>query len=674
MRKAYVWLILSISVMAEARAQLLNPVRWQFTTQRINDSVYVLHFQANIDPGWHIYALDAGEGPIPTSFHFEKTTGWKLEGTIQEKGKKISHYDGAFGTVLKYFENEVDFVQRVRRTSPTAGEVSGHLEYMVCNDKNCLPPKEVPFSFQLPANPEASTTASRAISSTQPDTIQTATTVAVPTQPPTQQGNTIEKSMWWLFWASFAGGFLALISPCVFSMIPLTVSFFIKRSSTRGAGIKNAALYSLSIIVIYTGLGFVITRLMGVGALNALASNIWINLVFFFLFVAFALSFLGVFEIQLPGALANKTDARAGIGSVAGIFFMALTLSIVSFSCTAPIIGNLLVLAVQGGVSGPLIGMFGFSLALAIPFSLFAIFPQWLQKVARPGGWLNTVKVTLGFLELALAFKFLSNVDMAYHWNILSKEVFLSIWIVIFALTGLYLLGKLRLAHDDEPPRGLSIIRLFFAMFFWVITLYLVPGLFGGEPKGILSGFLPNYSSIYFPRETAGNTVQSAITGSRKYADIFAKSTPPGYTAYYDYDEALQAAQQQHKPIMVDFTGWSCVNCRKMENAVWTNPEVKQMINEHFILLSLYVDDRTPLPDSLQYTSSVDGTRIRTLGQKNADFEASRFNRNAQPYYVFLDPQGQPLTEEGYGYDPDPAHFLNYLQKVWNRFLQRSGS
>ncbi|MBX5439076.1 MAG: thioredoxin family protein, partial [Thermoflavifilum sp.] len=627
---------------------------------------------------WHIYAQDAGEGPIPTSFHFQSLQGWKRVGPVQEHGEKIAHFDGAFGTVLKYFEHEVDFVQTVQRTSPATGKIEGSLEYMVCNDKNCLPPKEVPFSFQMPGSSSVSEQVSAAATAdsgmlNRPQSRQTVENAQVSAPAKEATDEIPGKSLWWIFWASLGGGFLALITPCVFSMIPLTVSFFIKRSASRRKAIRHAAIYSLSIIVIYTALGFMITRLMGVGALNALASNIWVNLIFFVLFVLFALSFLGAFEIQLPGSLATKTDARAGLGSVVGIFFMALTLAIVSFSCTAPIIGNLLVLAVHGGISGPLVGMFGFSLALAIPFSVFAIFPQWLQKIARPGGWLNAVKVTLGFVELALAFKFLSNVDMAYHWNILSKEVFLSIWIVIFGLTGLYLLGKLRLA-GDVSPQTLSIPRLFFAMMFLALTLYLIPGLFGAEPRGIVSGFLPNYSSMHFPQQMPAETADASAVRPRKYADIFAKATPPGYLAYYDYEEALQAAQQEHKPIMVDFTGWSCVNCRKMENAVWTDPAVRQMINQHFILLSLYVDDRTPLPDSLQYISRVDGTKIKTLGQKNADFEALKFNHNAQPYYVFLDPQGNPLTSQGYGYDPDPAHFLRFLQQVLDRFHQRTES
>ncbi|SFV29607.1 protein-disulfide reductase DsbD family protein [Thermoflavifilum thermophilum] len=685
MNASYGWILAFLLCFTGVHAQLLNPVRWNFSTQKINDSTYELHFRASIDPGWHIYAQDAGEGPIPTSFHFQQLQGWRLVGPVQEHGKKISHFDGAFGTVLKYFEREVDFVQTVKQAGPGSGKIEGSLEYMVCNDKNCLPPKEVPFSFQLIghasrqiASPAGADSGLMNLPSGQADAHQVSKTDNQEPNPVVAVSQSDEapgKSLWWIFWASLGGGFLALITPCVFSMIPLTVSFFIKRSASRSKAIRHAAVYSLSIIVIYTGLGFIITRLLGVGALNTLASNIWVNLIFFVLFVLFALSFLGAFEIRLPGALATQTDARAGIGNLAGIFFMALTLAIVSFSCTAPIIGNLLVLAVHGGVSGPLVGMFGFSLALAIPFSVFAIFPQWLQKVARPGGWLNAVKVTLGFVELALAFKFLSNVDMAYHWNILNKEVFLAIWIVIFGLTGLYLLGKLRLA-GDAPPQALSIPRLFFAMMFLAFTIYLIPGLFGAELRGIVSGFLPNYSGMYFPSQAqyvaTGPSLASAQP--RKYADIFAKSTPPGYTAYYDYDEALQVAREQHKPVMVDFTGWSCVNCRKMENAVWTDPAVRQMINQHFILLSLYVDDRTPLPDSLQYISRVDGTKIKTLGQKNADFEAARFNRNAQPYYVILDPQGNLLSDQGYGYDPDPAHFLQFLQKALDKFHQRTAS
>jgi thiol:disulfide interchange protein len=644
------------------QAQILNPVHWNFSSQKINDSVYALHFKASIDPGWHIYAQDAGEGPIPTSFKFDTAAGVVLVGKVKGEGNLINKYDNAFGSNLKYYEQAVDFVQQVRLTNIPAANVKGTLEFMVCNDKNCLPPKDIPFTLTIgnvatsaaKAAEAATAAANNAAAVTKNVTAITSAIAA---------DNASNKSLWWIFLACFGGGFIALITPCVFSMIPITVSYFTKQSENRSAGIKNAIVYSLSIIIIYTLLGFLVSKIFGAAALNNLASNIWVNLIFFVIFIVFALSFLGAFDINLPSSWANRTDSKAGLGNLAGIFFMALTLAIVSFSCTGPIIGNLLVLAARGGYAGPLIGMFGFSLAVAIPFSLFAIFPSWLNKLGKAGGWLNAVKVTLGFIELALAFKFLSNVDMAYHWNILSKEVFLAIWIVIFTMTGFYLLGKLKLSHDSDLSH-ISLPRLFFAIVSFAFVVYLLPGMFGGQLKGIMSGFLPNYSSIVFENNSGTTNTGSQQILPQKYISIFAKATPPGYLAFYDYDEALAAARAEKKPLMIDFTGWSCVNCRKMENAVWTNPEVKKLINQDFILVSLYVDDRTRLPDSQQYISKFDGSKIKTIGEKNADFEEEVFNRNSQPYYVFLDGNQKMLGDKGYAFDDNPQHFIDFLQAV----------
>lgn len=655
-------------------AQILTPVNWSFSAEPAAQSdsagvkTYLVHLKAAIDPGWHLYAQKAGEGPIPTTVTFEDNANIKLVGATEEKGNRIDKFDKVFSSELKYYEQSVDFVQKVAVEKSTV--LKGAVEFMVCNDESCLPPKEVPFSFKL-TDAAGTAIAAAAPAAAEPDKPAASGQKEAVVQ--SADDSASGKSLSWIFWASFAGGFIALLTPCVFSVIPITVSFFTKRSETRAAGIKNALLYSLSIIVIYTLLGFLITLIFGPSALNQLASNIWANLAFFLIFLVFGLSFLGAFEMRLPSSWSTKADSKASMGTVGGIFFMALTLTIVSFSCTGPIIGNLLVLAAEGGRTGPLVGMFGFSLALAIPFALFAVFPSWLNKVGKSGGWLNSVKVVLGLLELALALKFLSNVDMAYHWGILSKEVFLSIWIVIFALIGFYLLGKLKFSHDSEV-KHVSISRLVLAIAAFAFTIYLVPGLFGAHLKGLVGGFLPAYSSFNY--SVAGGTTQTAADvydGIRpqKYVDIFAKATPEPYTAFYDYDEAMAAAKELNKPLMVDFTGWSCVNCRKMESAVWTEPEVQKIITENFVLLQLYVDDKTKLPADEQYVSTFNQEKITSIGEKNADFEIVRFNRNSQPYYVFLDNQGEMLSNKGYRYDPDPQHFIDFMLKVKARFEKR---
>ncbi|MHB1921777.1 MAG: protein-disulfide reductase DsbD family protein [Chitinophagaceae bacterium] len=678
------------------RAQILQPVHWNFSAQPLPGNQFSLHMKATIDPGWHIYSQHAGNGPVPTSFLFNRVPAMTLIGKVEEKGNLEKKYDPSFQSTLNYYEHQVDFVQKVQMKGQNPGQVKGTLTFMVCNDQNCLPPRKIPFTIStaLPgSSPLAITESSMgkgitiATKSAEPvvsdSTVATggsSTATLTDSQsaasfaPEPDQDDASHHTLWWIFLASFGGGFLALLTPCVFSMIPITVSYFTKSSKTRKEGIRNAAYYALSIILIYTFLGFLITVFFGADALNNLASNIWANLIFFFIFILFALSFLGAFEISLPNSWANRADSRAHKGNFIGLFFMALTLVVVSFSCTGPIIGNLLVLAARGGKSGPLTGMFGFSLALAIPFALFAIFPSWLNKVGKAGGWLNTVKVTLGLLELALALKFLSNVDMAYHWGILSKEVFLSLWVVIFSLIGLYLLGKLKFPHDNDFSH-VTIPRLFFAIASFAFVVYLIPGMFGADLKGITSGFIPNYSSYNFNFGSYGLTsspLETPLILPKKYVNRF--HAPRGYTTFFDYREALHAARVEKKPLMIDFTGWSCVNCRKMEAAVWSDPRVRKILNDDFVIVSLYVDDKTELPAKEQYYSKILESQVENLGNKNADFEATRYDRNSQPYYVFLDQNEKPLSAVGYSYDPDVQKFINFLEAVRRTYQQRNPS
>jgi thiol:disulfide interchange protein DsbD len=490
-----------------------------------------------------------------------------------------------------------------------------------------------------------------------------------------------DKSLLWIFIAAFGGGLLALLTPCVYSMIPVTVSFFTKRSKTKAEGIRNAVYYATSIIVIFTLLGFLVSLIFGPAALNNLATNWIANLIFFLLFVVFGISFLGAFDIVLPSSWTNKSDSKSGTGSFLGIFFMALTLVLVSFSCTGPIIGNLLVLAARGSYYGPLIGMFGFSLALALPFALFAFFPSKLNILGKAGGWLNAVKVTLGFLELALALKFLSNADLVKGWRLLDREVFLALWIIIFLLLGIYLLGKLKFHHDDSLPKNdfgipyLSITRLFFAISSLSFAVYMVPGLWGAPLKAI-SAFVPPMGTQDF---MIGNVSHSSNNGSisgnilpnpKKYyeqmkiyePDVVTKS---GLITYFDYNEALSVSKKLKKPLMLDFTGVNCVNCRKMEGQVWSDPEVMKRLKEDFVIVSLYIDvQNVDLPQNEQYYSKSLGKMVETLGDKNADMQVTKYGANSQPYYFFIDGNENKLADEGYGYDPDIDKFIRLLDQV----------
>jgi thiol:disulfide interchange protein len=587
---------------------------------------------------------------------------------------------------IAWHEKEVIFLQKIKLKSPKT-IVSGSLEFMVCNDKQCLPPTEV--EFNIPVNTEATSvvsapaaapvpvdstaalnsidTVSKLNASVNPaDTAVNSTVLSKPVAESTAGGG----SLWGLFLAGFIGGLAAFFMPCIYPMIPLTVSFFTKKGGSKAKGIQNATIYGVSIVVIYVALGLLITFIFGSSALNEAASSATFNLLFFIMLIVFAISFLGAFEITLPSSLVNKMDEKSNRSGLIGLFFMAFTLALVSFSCTGPIIGTLLVQAVsKGAYLGPAMGMLGFGVALAIPFTLFAAFPAWLKEMPKSGGWLNTVKVSLGFLELALAFKFLSNVDLAYHWGILNRDIFLVIWIVVFTIFGLYLLGKIRLSHDTEQ-NFLSLPRLFFSMFVLGFAVYMVPGLWGAPLKSI-SAWLPPQSTqdfdLYNLRFETQSTVAGENTGPKKYSGLF--HAPHGLNAFYDYQEGLEYAKSVSKPVLIDFTGWSCTNCRKMEASVWSDPEVLKRLKEDFVLISLYVDDKTNLPDIEMYTSSR-GKTITTIGQKWSDLQATKFNTNSQPYYVITNGNGEVLVPPQ-AFNLDINNYIQFLESGKSAFHKK---
>lgn len=649
--------LLLVFLALQAQAQIENPVTWSFSAQRISETEATLQIKANIQKGWHLYSqfVDDG-GPIPTSFKFIPSKEHQLLGKVSESPKAIVAQDANFGMQVAWHENNVLFSQKITLNKAKT-TVSGVLEYMVCNNTKCLPPTELEFSIPVDVSATASVAGVAPASAPTTTNAVADSTVKKPVLQPAETANS-SSSLWTIFVAGFLGGLAAFFMPCIYPMIPLTVSFFTKKSGSKAKGIRSAALYGFFIVAIYVSLGLAITLLFGTSALNEAASSATFNLLFFALLFIFALSFLGAFDITLPSSLVNKMDAQSNKSGIIGLFFMAFTLALVSFSCTGPIIGTLLVDAVSKGTYlGPAMGMFGFSLALAIPFTLFAIFPSWLKEMPKSGGWLNTVKVSLGFLELALAFKFLSNVDLAYHWGLLNRDIFLIIWIVIFAFWGLYLLGKIKLSHDSELT-FLSLGRMLFAMLIWGFTVYLVPGLWGAPLKAI-NAWLPPQSTQAFDlygKEFTGTA--STNQTAKKYANLF--HAPFGLNAYYDYEEGLAAAKQQNKPILLDFTGWSCTNCRKMEASVWADAEVLKRLKKEYILISLYVDDKTELAQNEKYTSAFSGKNIKTIGQKWSDFQASTFGTNSQPYYVLVDTSGKQLVAPQ-AFNLDISNYIRFL-------------
>lgn len=650
-RKILSLLLLAAGISADVWAQEAPVV--SFEKERLNDSTVRLYFDVKAPSGTRIYRLPQGQDVLYSEIEFDSASRGYVTGKLSSVTEPVQERDAALEALTFFHQDSVRWRQDVRISSGDSVVLKGELRFMYKRADEFLNGAE---RFRFEIAPVAGSSETSPVGG---------------------------RSLWWIFLAAFGGGLLALLTPCVYSMIPVTVSFFTKRSTNRAQGIRNAMYYATSIVIIFTLLGFLITLVFGPAALNNLATNWIANLVFFALFLVFGISFLGAFEINLPSSWMNRSDARAGTTSFIGIFFMALTLVLVSFSCTGPIIGNLLVLAAKGSYLGPLVGMLGFSVALALPFALFAFFPSKLNILGKAGGWLNAVKVTLGFLELALALKFLSNADLVKGWRILDREVFLSLWIVIFGLLGMYLLGKLKLHHDDELPKNdfglpyLTVTRLMFAILSLAFVVYMVPGLWGAPLKGI-GAFVPplgtqDFISTSGAQRSAGGTdhsdpASSGLPTPVKYHDRMRMYEPEvvttyGMTTYFDYDEALAVARKVGKPLMIDFTGINCVNCRKMESEVWSDPEVMRRLKEDFVIVSLYVDVQDiELPEREHYYSEALSKKVTTLGDKNADMQVTRFQANSQPYYFFVDGNEQRLVPEGYGYDPNIPKFISLLE------------
>ena len=638
-------LLVSASVMA----QIEEPFHWKSKIVDVNATTKEIHFDISIDKGWHLYGLEIPEGgPIATHFVFEQLKGVKLAGKVTSNSKLITHFDKQFEMNLSYYAKSAQFVQKLTVTDPKSFSIKGYAKYMGCNDQSCLPPTDYNFSFggknEIATAPVAPDSAKSAVSITANSTPET-TTVDL-WKPVIDElhafgnagGITSETSFFWIFIFGFLGGLLALMTPCVWPLIPMTVSFFLKRSQDRKKAVRQAITYGVAIIVIYLTLGLAITAIFGASALNDLSTNAVFNVLFFGLLVLFAVSFFGAFELVLPSSWTNKLDSKADATSgLLSIFFMAFTLSLVSFSCTGPIIGTLLVQAASmGNLFGPAIGMFGFSLALAVPFALFALFPSWLKQLPKSGGWLNSVKVVLGFLELALAFKFLSVADLAYGWHILDREVFLVLWIVIFALLGVYLLGKLKLPHDNDLQH-VSVPRLFMSIVSFAFALYMVPGLWGAPLKAI-SAFAPPLTTQDF------NLYKNEV-----------------HAKFDNYEAGMAYAKANNKPVMIDFSGFGCVNCRKMEASVWTDPKVKSILEEDYVLITLFVDDKTALPEVVTINENGTERKLRTLGDKWSYLQRHKFGANAQPYYVLLTPDGLPIGPS-YAYDENVEKYVQFLE------------
>ncbi|HTN21256.1 MAG TPA: cytochrome c biogenesis protein CcdA [Pelobium sp.] len=664
-----------------AFAQILKPVTWSYSSEALNEKEANLVITAKIDKGWHVYSQYIEEGgPIPTSFTFVKSADYELIGKPVESPKAVSAYDSNFSMQISWHENTAVFKQKIKLKKPET-TVKGTLEFMVCNDKQCLPPEEVEFAVKVrggnPVSAQNETPSVAKQKAVVADALlETDTTVtdsnsfSVNASPSTAIDSTkavlktadnavAEQSLWAIFIAGFIGGVLALLMPCIFPMLPLTISFFTKRASSKAVAIRKASLYGLFIIVIYVLLGMGITLLFGSDALNEMASNGFFNFVFFVLLVIFAVSFFGAFEINLPSSWANKIDQKSDNNGIAGLFFMAFALALVSFSCTGPIIGTLLVqAAIMGQYMGPAIGMLGFSLALAIPFTLFAAFPSLLKSLPKSGGWLNSVKVSLGFIELALALKFLSNVDLAYHWELFDREIFLVLWIVIFAMLGFYLLGKIKFSHDSDI-QFITVPRLFLAIITFAFTIYMIPGLWGAPLKGI-SAWLPPQTTQDF--DLYSNSLSSPVIEQdavqKKYGSLF--KAPYNLNAFFDYEQGLAYAKKENKPVLIDFTGHSCVNCRKMEASVWSDKEVLKRLKNNYVLISLYVDDKTELPKNEQYVSSFSGKKVKTIGNKWSDLQASTFKTNSQPYYVLLN-SDQKVLVAPQAFNLDVKNYINFL-------------
>ncbi len=646
------------------QAQILDPVSFKTEFNKVSDDVAEIVFTAKIDPGWHIYSTDLGDGgPISASFNIDKITGAHVDGKLLPVGNEQAVYDKLFGMDVRYFEKEAKFVQRIRLEGGTY-RIEGYLEYAACNDQNCLPPSEESFMFTGTADiaaAEGEATEDEAEDEEKEESSaeneETTESSVADSQSPTigdqsswwqpviselrafgESAGTVDRSWLYIFFTGFIGGLLALFTPCVWPIIPMTVSFFLKRSKDKKKGIADAMTYGLAIVVIYVALGLLVTLLFGASALNALSTNAIFNIFFFLMLVVFAISFFGAFEITLPSSWSNAVDSKAEkTTGLLSIFLMAFTLALVSFSCTGPIIGFLLVeVSTSGSIVAPAIGMLGFAIALALPFTLFALFPAWLKQMPKSGGWMNVIKVSLGFIELAFALKFLSVADLAYGWRILDRETFLALWIVLFALLGVYLLGKIKFPHDDDDTH-VSVPRFFLALASLAFAVYMVPGLWGAPLKAVSAFAPPLYTQDF-------NLYKNEVRAQ-----------------FDDYDLGMEYAKRVGKPVMLDFTGYGCVNCRKMELAVWTDPTVGGLMNDDYVLITLYVDNKTKLSEPIKVVENGKERTLRTLGDKWSYLQRVKFGANAQPFYVLIDNEGKPLNKS-YAYDEDVAKYVDFLQ------------
>ncbi len=639
-------------------SQPLDPIKWSSSIEKESENVYILYFKATLDSGWHLYSQNEAEGdeiaPTPTEFTFNSTSdSYELIGeTIEPKG--IEKFDPIFEMDVKYFENEVTFSQKIKIIDKNIKSVNAEVFFSVCDDEKCLAPDTIEFALNLSGKKTESETTNTIVSA-EDQAKSEALYIDIKGKEKFVSDQVEEKSYITIFALGFLGGLIALLTPCVFPMIPLTVSFFTKGAKDRKKGLFNAITYGFFIFTIYVllSLPFHVLDSLDPEILNNISTNVTLNVIFFVIFIIFAISFFGYFEITLPASWSTKLDSKAtSVGGIIGIFFMALTLALVSFSCTGPILGSLLggSLSSDGGAMQLSFGMGGFGLALALPFGLFALFPNWLNSLPKSGGWLNTVKVVLGFIELALAFKFLSNADLVEHWGLLKREVFIAIWIFIGLGMVLYLFGKIRFPHDS-PLQKLSLGRKTLGVFTLLFVMYLIPGLTNTAYANLklLSGFPPPLFYSLYEKEAHG---------------------PLGLNAYTDFEKGIDAAKTQNKPIMIDFTGWACVNCRKMEEQVWSHPEVIEVLKSKYVLISLYVDDREKLSEQQQFNFlKPDGRikKIKTIGDKWATFQTLNFQNNSQPYYVLIDSE-MNLLNRTTAYTPNTDEYLDWLQEGLNNY------
>ena len=667
MRNIFLYFLLVSLTWTTAKAQVLEPVKWSTSVEKISDTEYDLISKATIDRGWHLYSQEVPEdGPIPTTFIYDTGKDAELIGnTTEEEGRTVN--DPVFNMRIKYFDDSAEFRQRINVLNKELSIVKGEVEFMVCDDMRCLPPAYIDLDFDL--TKAEGFTGTDTIASDEnsifnfqePVKIDTDKEEVIITEKEEKEAE--NSGLWTIFILGMGAGLIALFTPCVFPLIPMTVSFFTKQSQTKAEGVKNAIIYGICIIVIYVILGTGVVAIFGASAINEFSTSVTFNLLFFFILVIFAVSFLGAFEIMLPQSWANKIDSKAGKGGYTGIFFMALALAIVSFSCTGPFVGNIIVLSATKGGLAPMIGMLGFSIALALPFGLFAAFPGWLNSLPKSGGWLNTVKVVLGFLELAFAFKFLSQADLVLQLHFLEREVFIAIWIAIFGALAFYLFGKIKLPHDS-PLTHISVGRLSLGLLVLSFTIYMIPGLWGA-PLNLISAFPPPLDYSESPYGVGNSKTGGGFSSGEAQVlpDGGHLLAPHQILAFNDYDKGMAYAKEVGKPVMLDFTGWACVNCRRMEQNVWPNDQVLNILKNEVVLISLYVDDKRKLEDDEIVESQLrPGKQLKYIGQKWSEFQTIRYKTNTQPFYVLIDHDEENLNDP-VGYTPNAQEYIEWMRE-----------